>query len=169
MEFSDLIEKRYSVRGYKPDKIEKEKLDKVLKAGMLAPTGVNAQAFKIYVIDTLKHKEALKKIYHQPWFVEAPIVLCLAMAPSQCWTRPWDGKNISDIDAGIVMDHMILAACDLGLGTCFIGAFKKYAAVDLLELDEEYEPVLFTPLGYPNDKGRNTSRKTLDELVIYKD
>lgn len=169
MEFSELIEKRYSVRGYKNQTIEKEKLDKVLEAGILAPTGVNSQAFKIYVIDTKKHKEALKKIYPQSWFVEAPIVLCLAMAPAKCWTRPWDGKNISDIDAGIVMDHMILAACNLGLGTCFIGAFKKYAAVDLLDLDEEYEPVLFTPLGYPNDEGRNTTRKSVDELIVYKD
>lgn len=168
MEFSELIEKRYSVRGYKKDPIEKEQLDKILNAGILAPTGVNAQAFKIYVIDTEKHKEALEKIYPQPWFVEAPIVLCLAMAPAKSWIRPWDGKNISDIDAGIVMDHIILQATDLGIGTCFIGAFKKYAAQDLLQLDEEYEPVLFTPLGYPNDDGRNTSRKSIEELVVYK-
>ena len=169
MEFFELIEKRYSVRGYKNQSIEKEKLDKVLKAGILAPTGVNAQGFKIYVIDTKKYKDDLMKIYHQPWFVEAPIVLCLAMAPSKSWIRPWDGKNISDIDAGIIMDHMILAASNLGLGTCFIGAFKKYAAVDFLNLEEEYEPVLFTPLGYPNDNGRNTTRKSVEELVIYKD
>ena len=169
MEFFELIEKRVSVRGYKPDSVEKEKLEKVLKAGILAPTGVNYQAFKIYVIETEKYKEELKKIYKAPWFVEAPIVLCLAMAPGNCWIRPWDGKNISDIDAGIIMDHMILAATDIGLGTCFIGAFKKYAAYDLLKFDEEYEPVLFTPLGYPNDKGRNTSRKTIEELVVYKD
>lgn len=168
MEFSELIERRHSVRGYKEDPVEKEKLNKVLEAGIIAPTGINSQAFKIYVIDTKKHKKALEKIYNQSWFVEAPIVLGLAMAPSKSWTRPWDGKNISDIDAGIVMDHMILAACNEGLGTCFIGAFKKYAAVDFLDLDEEYEPILFTPLGYPDDEGRNTTRKTMDELVIYK-
>ena len=63
MEFSELIEKRYSVRGYKQDPVEKEKLKKVLEAGILAPTGVNAQAFKIYVISTEKYKEGLKKIY----------------------------------------------------------------------------------------------------------
>jgi nitroreductase len=168
MEFSELIEKRYSVRGYKDKPVEKEKLDKILEAGRLAPTGVNYQGFKIFVIDTKKHKEALKKIYHQSWFVEAPLVLCVAMAPTKSWTRPWDGKNISDIDAAIVMDHMILAATDLGLGTCYIGAFRKYAAIEFLELDEEYEPVLFTPLGYPDDEGRNMPRKNIDELVFYK-
>lgn len=164
----DVIKNRYSVRGYKDKPVEKEKLDKVLDAGRLAPTGVNYQGFKIFVIDVKKHKEALKKIYPQPWFVEAPLVLCIAMAPRKAWTRPWDGKNISDIDASIVMDHMILAATDLGLGTCYIGAFKKYAAIEFLELDEEYEPVLFTPLGYPDDEGRNMPRKNIDELVVYK-
>lgn len=168
MEFSELIEKRYSVRGYKSDPVEKEKLEKVLNAGIIAPTGVNAQAFKIYAIDTEKNKEGLQKIYPQPWFVEAPLVLCLAMDKSKCWTRQWDGKNISDIDAGIVMDHIILRATDLGLGTCFVGAFKKYATQKFLELDEEYEPVLFTPLGYPNDDGRNTPKKSIEELVVYK-
>jgi len=168
MEFFDVIRNRYSVRGYKDKPVEKEKLDKILEAGRLAPTGVNSQGFKIFVIDAKKHKEALKKIYHQSWFVESPLVLCIAMAPTKAWTRPWDGKNISDIDASIVMDHMILAATDLGLGTCYIGAFKKYAAIEFLELDEEYEPVLFTPLGYPDDEGRNMSRKSIDELVVYK-
>lgn len=168
MEFFDVIKNRYSVRGYKSDKIEKEKLDQVLEAGRLAPTGVNYQGFKIFVIDTEKHKEELKKIYPEPWFVEAPIVLGIAMDPSKAWTRPWDGKNISDIDAAIVMDHMILAATDLGLGTCYIGAFKKDEAVKFLELDEKYEPVLFTPLGYPNDEGRKPEKKAIDELVVFK-
>jgi len=168
MEFFDVIKNRYSVRGYKDKSVEKEKLDKVLEAGRLAPTGVNYQGFKIFVIDTKEHKEALKKIYSQPWFVEAPLVLCIAIAPNKTWTRPWDGKNISDIDATIVMDHMILQATDLGLGTCYIAAFKKYAAIEFLELEEEYEPVLFTPLGYADDEGRDTSRKNIDELVVYK-
>lgn len=168
MELFDVIKNRYSVRGFKDDPVEKEKLDQILEAGRLAPTGVNSQAFKIFVIDTKKHKKSLKKIYSAPWFVEAPLILCIAIAPAKTWVRPWDGKNISDIDASIVMDHMILAATDLGLGTCYIGAFKKNMAIEFLELGEEYEPVLFTPLGYPNDKGRNMPRKDIDELVVYK-
>ena len=168
MEFFDVIKNRYSVRGYKDKPVEKEKLDKILEAGRLAPTGVNYQGFKIFVIDTKKHKEALRKIYNQDWFVYAPLVLGIAISPSKSWTRPWDGKNISDIDATIVMDHMILQATDLGLGTCYIAAFKKYAAIEFLELEEEYEPVLFTPLGYADDEGRDTSRKNIDELVVYK-
>ena len=169
MEFIDVITKRYSVRGYLDKEVEKEKLEYVLKAATIAPTGVNAQPFKVYVIDTKKHKEALSKIYGAKWFVEAPYVLCVVAIIDQAWTRPWDKKNIADIDATIVMDHMILAAQDVGLGTCYIGAFKKQEAHRFLNLEENEEAVLFTPLGYPNAEPRDTPRKELDEFVVYID
>lgn len=169
MEFIDVINERYSVRGYWDKEVEKEKLEYVLNAATVAPTGVNSQPFKVYVIDTKKHKEALSKIYGAKWFVEAPYVLCVVAVVNEAWTRPWDQKNIADIDATIVMDHMILAARDVGLGTCYIGAFKKYEAHKFLNLKENEEPVLFTPLGYGNAEPRETPRKELDEFVVYVD
>ncbi len=170
MDFFETIEKRYSTRGFKDKPVEKEKLDKILEAARRAPTGVNYQPFKIIIIDTKKNKELLQKIYPQPWFVEAPIVICIAASHKDAWTRPWDGKNIADIDATIVMDHIILAATALGLGTCYIGAFKPYAALELLDYDETLEPILFTPLGYSDAEPseRNNVRKDIEELVIYK-
>ncbi|MDL2270649.1 nitroreductase family protein, partial [Methanobrevibacter sp. OttesenSCG-928-I08] len=146
---------------------EKEKLDKVIEAGISAPTGVNFQAFKIFVIDTEKNKEKLEEMYPSPWFSEAPIILGLAVKAKDAWVRKYDGKNIADIDGTIVMDHMILEATALGLGTCYIGAFKPDVARELLNLDEDYEPLLFTPLGYPNAEPRGTPRKSPDELVKY--
>lgn len=169
MDFDDVINERYSVRGYLDKEVEKEKLDYVLKAATLAPTGVNFQPFKVYVIDTKKNKEALSKIYSSKWFVEAPYVLCVVAKTDEAWVRKYDNKNISDIDATIVMDHMILAAADVGLGTCYIGAFKKYRAHEFLNLDENEEVVLFTPLGYGNAEPRDTPRKELDEFVVYMD
>ncbi|MBO6274699.1 MAG: nitroreductase family protein, partial [Methanobrevibacter sp.] len=77
MEFIDVINERYSVRGYLDKKVEKEKLDYVLKAATIAPTGVNAQPFKVYVIDTKKYKDELSEIYAAKWFVEAPLVLAV--------------------------------------------------------------------------------------------
>ena len=169
MDFDEVINKRYSVRGYLDKEVEKEKLDYVLKAATIAPTGVNAQPFKVYVIDTKKYKDELSKIYGAKWFVEAPIVLCVVAIKNEAWTRPWDQKNIADIDATIVMDHIILAAQDVGLGTCYIGAFKKYEAHKFLNLKENEEAVLFTPLGYGNAEPRDTPRKELDEFVVYID
>ena len=169
MEFIDVIDERYSVRGYLDKEAEQEKLEYVLKAATIAPTGVNKQPFKVYVIDAKKYKEELSKIYKASWFVEAPYVLAVVALRNEAWVRPWDSKNIADIDATIVMDHMILAATDVGLGTCYIGAFKKNYAHQFLELDETEEAVLFTPLGYPNAEPRETPRKELDEFVVYKD
>ncbi|MGN0177437.1 MAG: nitroreductase family protein [Methanobrevibacter sp.] len=169
MEFIDVINERYSVRGYLDKEVEQEKLDYVLKAATIAPTGVNSQPFKVYVIDAKKYKDELSKIYGAKWFVEAPYVLAVVALRNEAWVRPWDSKNIADIDATIVMDYMILAATDVGLGTCYIGAFKKYEAHKFLELDETEEVVLFTPLGYGNAEPRETPRKELNEFVVYKD
>ena len=167
MEFFDVIEERYSMRGFTDQEVEKEKLDKVLEAARLAPTGVNFQPFKVYVIETKNNKEALSEIYGAEWFVEAPYVLCVAANKDAAWTRPWDGKNIADIDGTIVMDHIILAATDVGLGTCYIGAFKEDIAHKFLKLDDEWEVLLFTPLGYPNAEPRETPRMKINEFVEY--
>lgn len=169
MEFSEVIEKRYSVRGYLDKKVEKEKLEYVLKAATLAPTGINAQPFKIYVINTYKHKDQLKEIYSAEWFTQAPLVLCIVADKTQSWIRPWDDFNIYQIDATIVMDHMILAATDVGLGTCFIAAFKADKTSEFLNLPDTEIPILYTPLGYGNCKPKDTPRKSLDKLVKYID
>ena len=168
MEFFDILEKRYSMRGFEDKEVEKEKLDKILEAARLAPTGVNFQPFKVVVIDVKKNKNALKKLYPADWFVEAPIVLAVVASREKSWTRNFDGWNIAEIDATIVMTHMILAAEDLGLNTCFIANFKPDEAKAFLDLDDEWEPLLFTPLGYGNAEPRDTPRKPIDELVIYK-
>ncbi|RAP53251.1 MAG: nitroreductase [Methanosphaera sp. rholeuAM270] len=166
MSVLDIMEERYSVRGYLDRDVEEEKLNKILRAAQIAPTGVNAQAFKIFVIDTKKHEEDLKKIGRWDWFTEAPYIIAVAAKPADAWTR-WDGKNIAEIDATIVMDHIILEATELGLGTCYIAAFNREPLVELLGLSDEYEPVLLTPIGYPNAEPRGTDRKSIDELVEF--
>ena len=167
MDFDDVINKRYSVRGYLDKDVEQEKLDYVLNAATLAPTGVNYQPFKVYVIDTKKNKEALSEIYSAKWFTQAPYVLCVVAQTDKSWGRKWDNKNISDIDATIVMDHIILAATNVGLGTCYIAAFKPDKARELLQLEDSEEPVLFTPLGYGDAEPRDTPRKEIDEFAVY--
>ncbi|MDD3653963.1 MAG: nitroreductase family protein [Desulfotomaculaceae bacterium] len=167
MEFLDVIKKRHSVRSYKPDPVEQEKLAVILDAAVLAPTAANRQAFKVIVIDTSGRKEDLKRIYDREWFSEAPLALCVCSIPGRCWVRN-DQKNYSDVDAAIVMDHIILAATDQGLGTCWIAAFNLQAAKEVLGLDDSMEPVAFTPLGYAKETKVSKARKALDELVIHK-
>lgn len=166
MEFYDLIQARYSVRAYKADAIDDAKLQRILDAANLAPTAANRQSFQIIVVHTKGKEDALKKVYPQPWFTQGPIVICVCALPRENWVRR-DGKNYSDVDASIVMDHLILAAANEGLGTCWIGAFDAAEAKKLLGLPADVEPVVLTPLGYPNDQPKDKKRKPLNTLVRY--
>lgn len=169
MDFDEVIEKRYSVRGFLDKPVSKEDLEYVLNAATIAPTGVNFQPFKVYVIDAKKHKEELKGIYSPEWFSNAPIVLAVVGLKDEAWVRKYDDFNIVDMDGTIVMDHMILAATNRGLGTCYVGAFKPDKAREFLKLADNEVPVLFTPLGYPDAEPRDTPRKSIDEFTVYID
>ncbi len=166
MEFTELIRKRYSVRAYKPDPVEEEKLEQVLEAMRLAPTAANRQPFQFILIHTKGREADLKRIYHRGWFVQAPLIICACGVPAQNWVRR-DDKNYNDVDVAIAMDHLILAATNLGLGTCWIAAFDPAAAREMLGLPDGVEPVAFTPLGYPADQPGPKRRKALSELVRY--
>lgn len=166
MEFFELIQKRYSVRAYQARPVEEEKLRKVLEAANLAPTAANRQAFRLIMIQTKGREKELKRVYSRDWFVQAALVVCMCAVNSEGWVRR-DGKNYAEVDATIAMDHLILAAADLGLGTCWIAAFDAQAAREVLGLGEDLEPVALTPLGYPADSWKPKKRKALTELVRY--
>jgi len=166
VEFSELIQKRYSVRAYKPDPVEDERLRQVLEAARLAPTAANRQPFQLIVIHTAGREAELRRIYDREWFVQPPLVICACGVPHQSWVRR-DGKSYMDIDVAIAMDHLILAAANVGLGTCWIGAFDRTAAREVLDLPDDVEPIAFTPLGYPADECRPKKRKPLSQLVRY--
>jgi nitroreductase len=165
MDFQELAAKRYSVRSYKADPVEDEKLEAVLEAAVLAPTAANRQPFRVYVIHTKGRQEELKRIYNRDWFVQPPLVLCVCGVPGEAWVRKYDDANYYQVDATIVMDHIIMAAADLGLGTCWIAAFKPEEAREVLELPEDEAPVVFTPLGYPADELGPKRRREKSELI----
>jgi nitroreductase len=167
MEYSELIAKRYSVRAYRPDPVEDGKLQAVLEAARLAPTAANRQPIQLVVMHTAGREEEIRKIYRRPWFVQAPLIIAVCAISSQAWVRESDRFNARLIDAAIVADHLILAATNLGLGTCWIAAFNVEAARSVLQLPAEAEPVIFTPLGYPADQPGPKIRKPLADLVRY--
>jgi nitroreductase len=166
MEFWEVIEKRYSVRGYKPDPVEDGKLERVLEAARIAPTAANRQPFELIVIQTRGREEELRSIYRKPWFSQPPLVICAVGLAQQGWVR-MDDKSYVDVDVAIMMDHLILAATNEGLGTCWVGDFDPDAARKILGLPDGVEPIAFTPLGYPDSEPRPTKRKPLSEWVRY--
>jgi nitroreductase len=170
MPFLDLVQRRYSVRAYRPDPIPDDLLATVLEAGRLAPTAANKQPFRIIVLHTRGREAELRRIYDHDGFVQAPLILAVCAVPAEAWRRTmYDGRSHADVDASIVMDHLILAAADVGLGTCWIAAFDPLAAREVLGVPDDVEPMLFTPLGYPAEGSlpspRHHQRRPVDELV----
>jgi len=162
----ETIASRYSVRAYRPDPIEERTLQRVLEAARLAPTAANRQPFRLIVVHTKGREEDLARVYGRPWFTQAPLVLCVVAVPGEAWRR-MDGKPYDEVDATIAMDHLILTAASMGLGTCWVAAFDPVAAREVLGLPDDVEPLAFTPLGYPTSQASPKKRRPLDELVRY--
>ena len=168
MDFRDLVAARYSVRAYRPEPVPEALLLEVLEAARLAPSACNRQPFRVVVIRTEGREDALLRVYPKPWFVEAPLVLAVCAVPGEAWVRSrHDGWSAAETDATIATDHMLLAAADRGLGTCWVAAFDPAAACEVLGLPDGVVPVAFTPLGWPRDAAGPKERKPLAELVRY--
>lgn len=168
MKFIELAEKRSSIRSYKPDPVSEEQLQEILQAGNLAPTAKNLQPFHFIVVRQGSQLDALAAAYPGKFLREAPVVIVVCVEPAAGWVRErYDGKNYSEVDAAIAIDHMTLAAADLGLGTCWIGAFDPQAVKDAMGLPDGIDPLALLPVGYPNAAGRPKTRKELAELVRY--
>lgn len=167
MDFRALAAARYSVRAYRPDPVPETLLAELLETVRLAPSACNRQPFRVVVLPTRGREGDLLRIYPKPWFVEAPLVLAVCAVPAEAWTRRrWDDWSAAETDATIAMDHLLLAAADRGLGTCWVAAFDPAAAREVLALPDGIVPVAFTPLGWPADALGPKERRPLTELVI---
>jgi nitroreductase len=166
MDFQQLISKRYSVRAYKPDPVPEEMLQRVLDAARLAPTAHNNQPFQLVVLRTAGRAAELKRIYERDWLSQAPVIVVMCAVYEGAWLR-MDNKNYAEVDATIAMDHLIMAATDLGLGTCWIAAFNPQELRALLKLPAGVEPIALTPVGYAANQQKEQKRKPLSELVRY--
>ena len=166
--FLELAEKRRSVRAYKPEPVPDALLQAVLEAGRLAPSACNKQPWRFIVVGGEAGRRALGTAYAREWFWKAPVVIAVCISPKEAWTRSYDGRNYAMVDGALAMDHMQLAAAELGLGTCWIGAFDPAAAREILGLPDGVEIVGMTPLGYPDvePNPRVRSRRPLGETVM---
>lgn len=114
MDFLALAESRYSVRSFADTPVPEELLEKVLKAGRLAPTAMNRQPQRIYVI---RSREAMEKLQQVKTCYNAPLVLVVCGDTSVACDRPVVGRNLAEMDASIVATHMMLEATACGLGS----------------------------------------------------
>jgi len=125
-----------------------------------------SQAFRVVVVRTAGREQELRRIYDRDWFVQAPLVLAVCAVPDEAWVRAVDGWSAAGVDATIAMTHLLLAAADEGLGTCWVASFDPAAAVEVLCLPDGVVPWAFTPLGHPSDTRPPKERRPLEELVL---
>jgi nitroreductase len=160
------ISQRRSVRAYKDTDIGEDKLKRILEAARLSPSSSNRQEWKFIVV---KNKETRKKLanaaFGQSFIGEAPVVLVACATESKAIMAC--GQPAYTVDVSIACAFMILQAYELGLGTCWIGAFKEDEVKKTLSIPEDVRVVAMTPLGYPNQPPSEKSRKSLDQIVCF--
>jgi nitroreductase len=175
MEFIDVIKARSSVREFSEKQVEDEKITYLLECARLAPSYMNKQCWRFIVI---KNKETIEQIAKTSvinrWLKTAPVLIVA------CADTTESGSNNSQdyymIDVSIAFEHVILAATDIGLGTCWIGDFNEEKIKEHLEIPKRIRVVALSPVGYPAGKKgiteqitktlrKGNKRKTLDEIV----
>ncbi len=169
MEFKEVVKNRYSCKKYTERQVEAEKLSAILNAGRLAPTAKNLQEQHVYVVQT---PEALAKIDAvTPCRYGAPTVLVVAFDSKNVFTYPGGKRDSGVEDATIVATHMILAAADEGVDSCWINFLDPEKLAEALGLPENEEDLMVMDLGYAADGAgplpNHSSRKPLDETVSY--
>lgn len=150
MDFLEFSRKRYSVRSYSDKPVENEKIQKILKASLIAPTAVNYQPQKIYV---LKSDEALNKIRRiTKSTYNAPLVFLICSDTERSWHSPFvEGYDSGEMDTSIVCTHMMLEAEDLGLGSVWVLLFDPAMVKKAFNLPDNIKPVCLLPVGYPSE------------------
>ena len=163
MEFMDVVRRRRSVRKYKPDKVPKAEIEYVLEAARLAPSWANRQCWRYIVVTD---EETRKKIALTDWTAKAPVIIVGCGDPVKAGNR--DGKPYYMLDMGISMEHLVLAAAERGLGTCWLGGqFDEKVVREALGVPESHRVVAMTPLGYPDESPPAKERKSLSEIVTW--
>jgi nitroreductase len=160
------ISQRSSVRAYEATDVEEDKLKKILEAARLSPSASNRQEWKFIIVrDKETKKKLAKAAFGQSFIGEAPVVIVACGTESKAIMAC--GQPAYTVDVSIACAFMILQAYELGLGTCWIGAFKEDEVKKILKIPEEVRVVAMTPLGYPNQPRSEKFRKSLDQIVCF--
>ena len=169
MNFCKLASTRQSVRSFKSEKPSKEILEQVMEAVRIAPSAVNYQPWKFIVVCNDDLLSKLHECYPREWFSSAPTCIVALGNHQEAWHRQADGKDHTDIDVSIAIDHLILQAAELGLGTCWVCNFDSPKVSKLFQLPDYLEPIALIPIGYPTDEliAKDKKRKSQDEIVSW--
>ena len=169
MDFSEVIKNRYSCKNFSDEKVSKEKLNAILEAGRAAPTAKNLQEQHIYVIQSAEGLAAIDKV--TPCRYHATTVLVVAYNKENVFTYPGEKRDSGIEDATIVATHLMLAAYNEGIDSCWINFFNPDELAQALKLPENEEVLMLLDLGIAAEGTgalpNHSSRKELKETVTY--
>ncbi|MFW5886537.1 MAG: nitroreductase family protein [Bacteroidota bacterium] len=175
--FLNLVKNRQSVRAYKTNPVEKEKIERCLEAARLAPSACNAQPWKFIVVDnpTLKNQVAettSNKLLPLNHFTkQAPVHVIITREKANITSRIGQfvrDKEFPVMDIGIAAEHFCLQATAEGLGTCMLGWFNENKVKELLSIPKNKRAELIITLGYPKDETiRTKKRKPIEEIYSF--
>lgn len=170
MDFYKVIEERRSIRKYKDTPVNEEAINAVLNAARLAPSWKNLQCWRYVVIKDPEIKKLISQAFTETnpgkkSVIAAPVLVVLCADPSL--SGKVGNKEYYLVDAGISMEHLVLAACNEGLGTCWLGLFDEDIVRKTLGIPDNWQVVAMTPLGYPAQDPKPRPRKLLQEIVCY--
>lgn len=169
MNFMTLASERFSVRKFENKHLEKEIIDKILKAGHVAPTGCNFQPQRILVLNTDESIAKLKSC--TKCHFDAPTAMLICYNKSESWVRKYDGALSAPVDGAIVTTHMMLMAKELGVGSCWVMHFDPEAMKREFNIPENTEPLALLVMGYPHPDAKpldmHSKFRPEDEIVFY--
>lgn len=166
--FASLCQLRHSSREYDPSPISRQEIGRILEAVRLAPSACNRQPWRFYVVtDPDKRRQMLSK--SRPGFMQAPVLIAAVGLHAEAWHRPADGKDHTDVDVAIAVEHLCLSAADLGFDSCWVCSFDTAAVSQALGLGAGEEPIALIPIGRAQTPAPEKIRKTLEDIAVYVD
>jgi len=150
MSFLDLAKARYSVRKFKNQAVEDDKIRSILEAGKAAPTACNNQPQKIYVVTSEDARKKLSEVCQCTF--DAPVIFVIGYDRDRDWkNRMMPGYSSGETDAAIVCTHMMLEAWEKGVGSCWVGWFNAEQVAEALRLPGNVQVTALLPAGYAAD------------------
>jgi len=162
----DVIKVRRSIRYMKPDAIPQEHILDILEAARLAPSWANRQCWRFVVVQDAEKRKALATCGGPPEAMNhAPVTIVACALPQDSGHRY--GQDYYLVDMGIAVEHLILEATALGLGTCWVGVFDADRVRAILGIPSEVKVVALIPVGYPSQERPPRPRKSLEEIAFW--
>ena len=170
MDFYDVLKNRRSFRGYSDQTIPEDSLQRIMQAVQCAPSACNRQPWRFEIVFNAGLRQRIGECYPKTWLLEAPAIVVAMADYSTCWNR-LEGTPAAELDLGIAMEHLVLAAAAENLGTCWICAFDVPAMAKVFDLPANLTPYVLLALGYPAEDAapgpRHFQRVPLEETVKF--